>query len=79
MCGMCAARCPAELSPFNIAMLVRRIYGKYVVPPSPTLAKRLEDIRSGKYRAELEYLKKADEASLAARFQDLQANKGRSV
>lgn len=79
MCGMCAVRCPAEISPFNIAMLARRMYGKYALPPSAALAQRLEEIKSGRYRAELEELKKADEASLAARFQELQASRGRSV
>jgi heterodisulfide reductase subunit C len=79
MCGMCAARCPAELSPFNIAMLVRRIYGRYVLPRSPALANRLNEISEGKFREELEKLKRTDQTTLSQMFQDLQAEKGASV
>ncbi len=79
MCGMCAARCPAELSPFNIAMLVRRIYGRHVLPRSPALANRLNEISEGKFREELEKLKRTDQTTLSQMFQDLQAEKGASV
>ncbi len=79
MCGMCAVRCPAELSPFNIAMLVRRIYGMRVLPPSPTLANRLDEIKGSRFRKELEQLKQTDQATLSQMFQELQATKGASV
>jgi heterodisulfide reductase subunit C len=79
MCGMCAARCPAELSPFNIALLVRRIYGKHVIPPSPQLKRRLEEIREGKYREELNRLKRSEKSELEEIFKELQAKKGASV
>jgi len=79
MCGMCAARCPAELTPFNIALLIRRMYGKHVIPPSPQLNQRLNEIKEGKFKEELERLKKTDKAELEDRFKDLQAKKGASV
>ena len=79
MCGMCAARCPAELAPFNIALLIRRMYGKHVIPPSPQLSQRLKEIREGKFEAELNQLKKAEQAELQERFKELQATKGASV
>jgi heterodisulfide reductase subunit C len=79
MCGMCAARCPAELAPFNIALLIRRMYGKHVIPPSPQLNQRLNEIKEGKFKEELERLKKTDKTELEDRFKDLQAKKGASV
>jgi heterodisulfide reductase subunit C len=79
MCGMCAARCPADLSPFNIALLVRRIYGRHVIPPSPQLKRRVEEIREGKYREELNRLKSLEKSELEEIFRELQAKKGASV
>ena len=79
MCGMCAARCPAELAPFNIALLIRRMYGKHVIPPSPELSQRLEEIREGKFEAELSQLENTEQAELQERYKELQATKGASV
>ena len=78
-CGMCAARCPAEISPFNVALLVRRIYGKYAIPPSPQLNQRLNEIKEGKYEDELESLKMSGLEELKDRFNMLQATKGPAV
>ena len=52
-CGLCASRCPAEIAPFNIALLIRRLYGKYILPPSPQLKNRLAEIESGMYRKQI--------------------------
>jgi len=79
MCGMCAARCPAELSPFNIALLIRRTYGRYGIPPSHRLAQRLEEIRKGKFEADLKKLKETELSELQERFKEMQATKGASV
>jgi heterodisulfide reductase subunit C len=79
MCGMCAARCPAELAPFNIALLVRRMYGKYVLPPSAQLSQRLKEIQEGKFQEELSRLKKTDQTELQEVHKDLQAKKGAAV
>lgn len=79
MCGMCAARCPAELAPFNIAVLIRRIYGKHVIPPSEQLARRINEIKEGKFEDELEELKKKDLTELLERHKELQATKGEAV
>jgi len=79
MCGMCAARCPAELSPYNIALLIRRMYGKHVLPPSPQLERRLNEISEGKFAEEIEHLKEADEAELIERFREFQATKGEAA
>jgi len=79
MCGMCAARCPAEISPFNAALLIRRIYGKYTVPPASHLIQRMKEIREGKYKPHIESLKTASLDELKERFKELQASKGEAV
>ena len=78
-CGLCAARCPAELAPFNIALLIRRMVGKHLIRRSTQLADRLEEIKSGRYDEELKALKNTDRSLIEKRYQELQATKGASV
>ncbi|MBN1537240.1 MAG: 4Fe-4S dicluster domain-containing protein [Anaerolineales bacterium] len=68
MCGLCAARCPAEEPQYNIAILARRLYGRYLAPRSPHLAERVEEIQSGKYNDELTELKALDFNGLKERY-----------
>jgi len=56
-CGLCAARCPAEEPQYNIAILARRLSGRYLAPRSEHLTVRVNDIRAGTYDAELSELK----------------------
>jgi len=63
-CGLCALRCPAEIVQYNAAILARRIYGKYIMPKSPELEKRVEEIAEGKYDDELEDAVKMDPEDL---------------
>lgn len=79
MCGLCAARCPAEITPYNVALFVRRLYGTHKLQKSPMLEQRLKDIESGKYAAEITQLKTTDVKKLQETFNELQANKGASV
>jgi len=53
MCGLCATRCPAEIVQYNVAILARRLCGKYVAPKSKHLQERLQQLRSGYYNDEL--------------------------
>lgn len=53
MCGLCAARCPAGLAQYNIALLCRRLYGRYLAPKSDHVAQRVAEIEGGKYDAEI--------------------------
>jgi RNA polymerase-interacting CarD/CdnL/TRCF family regulator len=76
---MCAARCPAELSPYNIALFVRRLYGAHKLPKSPQLEKRVSDITQGVFNAGIAELKKTDNKKLQTIFNDMQAKKGASV
>jgi len=68
MCGLCAARCPAEEAQYNIAILARRLYGRYLAPRSKHLDDRLEEIEAGKFDAEMEELKSLNKEELTARY-----------
>ena len=64
MCGLCAARCPQGLVPYNIALLCRRLYGRYLALPSLHLDDRIAEIETGKFDVELEKLKRMEESEL---------------
>ncbi|MFC2061542.1 4Fe-4S dicluster domain-containing protein [Elusimicrobiota bacterium] len=69
MCGLCASRCPAEIVQYNIFMLCRRLYGKYILPEAKDLAKRVKDIKDGKFDEELKELKNLKEEELRAKYE----------
>ncbi len=48
-CGLCAIRCPAEIVHFNVGLLCRRLYGKYLSKKSPELEKRLQEVQKGEH------------------------------
>lgn len=60
MCGLCTTRCPAEISQFNVGILARRLYGRFLAPKYKQLEKRVKEVESGKYDEEISKLKKAD-------------------
>jgi ferredoxin len=64
MCGLCAARCPQGLVPYNIALLSRRLNGKYNAAESAHLSRRIKEIESGEFDAEIDKLKDLDEDQL---------------
>ncbi len=68
MCGLCAARCPAEEAQYNIAILARRLYGRYLAPKSQHLKERLAELDAGQFDAQIEELKGLDEAGLKAQY-----------
>ena len=47
MCGICSSRCPAGISHPQVAMLARRINGKYIAPESEHLNARVKEIQDG--------------------------------
>jgi ferredoxin len=69
MCGLCAARCPAEEAQYNIAILARRLYGRYLAPRSEHLEERLEEIEAGRFDARLEELKQLSRDELVERYE----------
>ncbi len=68
MCGLCAARCPAEEAQYNIAILARRLYGRYLSPRSEHLEERLEEIEAGAFDEDMEELKHLDKDALMTRY-----------
>lgn len=68
MCGLCAARCPAEEPQYNIAILARRLYGRYLSPRSEHLYTRVAEIEAGQCDAELAELKSLAVEALKERY-----------
>jgi len=62
------ARCPAELVPPNIALLGRRLYGKYLAPQAEHVGRRVQEIKAGAFIGELSELKALPLAELKARY-----------
>lgn len=69
MCGLCAMRCPAELVQYNIALLGRRLYGKYMARPADHLRERVEQIEKGTYNDEFERLMQCSKEELMAMYE----------
>ena len=70
MCSLCADRCPAGLAPYHIALLCRRLYGRYLLLRSRGLATRVAEIQEGKFDAELLELKEMEESELRRRYSE---------
>ena len=68
MCGLCTARCPAEEVQYNIAILCRRLYGRYLAPEAEHLRIRVEEIEDGKYDEALAEVKGLGDEELRARY-----------
>jgi succinate dehydrogenase/fumarate reductase-like Fe-S protein len=64
MCGMCVSRCPAEEAQPNIAILARRLYGRYLAPKAQHLTERVAQIQAGTYDDDLVKLKAMPDAEL---------------
>jgi succinate dehydrogenase/fumarate reductase-like Fe-S protein len=67
-CGLCSARCPVEETQYNVALLARRLTGRFLAPPSKHLKQRVEEIADGQFAAEISQLKGLDRAELADRY-----------
>lgn len=70
MCGLCAARCPAQISQFTAAMFVRRLCGKLILPKAGHLAKRVEEVESGRYDKALKDLASIETEALKKLYVD---------
>lgn len=67
-CGLCAIRCPAEIIQYNVGILAKRLYGKYLSPKSEELTKRIQEVKDGVYKKEFEELMKADKDDLTKKY-----------
>ncbi len=68
MCGLCAARCPQGIQPYNIALAARRLRGSYLTPAPQHNLDRVKEIEEGEFDVELEALKKSNETELRRRY-----------
>ena len=69
-CGLCAARCPAEIPHHHVAQLARRIYGKYQLPRAEHLEKQVEKIKNGDYDEQYQELMELNEEDLKERYEN---------
>jgi formate hydrogenlyase subunit 6/NADH:ubiquinone oxidoreductase subunit I len=67
-CGLCAIRCPAEIVHYNVGILAKRLYGKYLSKKSPELEKRLTEVKAGAYDKEYKQLMKAGRDELKKKY-----------
>jgi succinate dehydrogenase/fumarate reductase-like Fe-S protein len=49
MCGVCSSRCPAGISHPQVALLARRLNGKYLAPKSAHVDERVREIKDGAF------------------------------
>ena len=56
MCGVCSSRCPAGISHPQVAMLARRLNGKYLAPKTKHLEERIKEIKDGTFTELIENL-----------------------
>ena len=56
MCGVCSSRCPAGISHPQVALLARRLNGKYIAPKAEHLEHRVEEIQHGDFNSLIENL-----------------------
>ena len=61
---------------YNIAILCRRLYSKYIAKPAQHLKDRVEEIESGKFDEDLEDIAKLDEAKLRKLYEKRDIEEG---
>ena len=76
MCGLCAARCPAEEAQYNVAILCRRLYGKYIAPPAQHLAERVRELQEGVFDGELAEMKSKSKEQLQKMYSEREIEPG---
>ncbi len=69
-CGLCAVRCPAEIVQYNVGILARRLYGRYLALESKQLKKRIREVKNQKFDKELKKLMKMEEKTLKKLYYD---------
>jgi len=56
-CGLCALRCPAEITPYNVAQVARRLYSRHLLPKTRALEARLKELEEKTYDSEFQKLR----------------------
>jgi len=70
MCGLCTARCPAEEAQYNIAILCRRLYGKYLAPKTEHLSERVAEVKAGKFDEPMREIRSLSDEELRQRYNE---------
>ncbi|MBQ8686926.1 MAG: 4Fe-4S ferredoxin [Ruminococcus sp.] len=68
MCGCCSTRCPAGISHPQVAMLARRLNGKYIAPECVHLKDRVEEIASGQCEDAIQAMMALDDAAIREKY-----------
>ena len=68
MCGVCSSRCPAGISHPQVAVLARRLTGKYLAPETQHLLERVAEIENGDCEAALQDIMKKTAEELKAMY-----------
>jgi ferredoxin len=74
-CGLCAIRCPTEIVPYNMALLARRLYGKYTMPKARHIEERIKEIEDGKFDGEIKKLVKMSMEELKKEYEKREIEK----
>lgn len=67
-CGLCAIRCPAEIVQFNVGILAKRLYGKYLSKKTQQLEKRIKEIKKHLFDEEYKELMNMAEEELKKKY-----------
>lgn len=67
-CGLCALRCPAEIIQHKVAILGKRLYGRYLRKESAELDARLQQVKDGEYDREYAELMTLGRNALSERY-----------
>ena len=68
-CDICASRCPVRISHSAVSLMARRLTGRYISKKSGQLARRVQEIRDGAYKAELDELAALPEEELRRKYE----------
>jgi formate hydrogenlyase subunit 6/NADH:ubiquinone oxidoreductase subunit I len=70
MCGLCASRCTGEMVQYNIGILCRRLYARYIAQKAQHLEDRVKEVKAGKFDKEVDKLMKTDKKKLKKLYDD---------
>jgi len=68
VCGLCMLRCPAEITQPLMAIMAKRLYGRYLRKDSLELAERVKAVEEGAYNAEYAELMSMNREGLSKRY-----------
>ncbi len=69
-CGLCAVRCPSEIVQYNVGILSRRLYGRYLSLESKQLKKRIREVKNNKFDTAFKKLMKMEEKAIKKLYYD---------